>query len=391
MSARGVRWCFTINNPTEEDVHNVKHLSEQDWVKSAIAEFEHLNEGTPHIQGFMILNGQKYLSWLKNAYFGPRIHLEVARGTTKQAWDYCTKEGNIIIEYNKPDTVDRTPHRRGDELARNILRDIGELDEEDFKEQYPSFYLRNKPIYDQHRISYLQRTAIAYNSELHDKNLWLYGPTGTGKTTFALSGLPVYQIYSKPATNKWFDGFDPARHKRVVLDDLPILQPGSNIPYYLKIWADHYGCTVEKKGSGTFLDARIPIIVTSNFSIDEAIPNEIDRQAIKRRFREVYWDGHNIEMYSECPSFGHYLGQVSPAQRPQPVQIPQRPVTPQSAQYSEYQTDDEDSIIEEDNPFDTPLNTSIRPDSIPSAYEISPLERRMMELRKEREESGYYN
>ena len=110
MSIKGTRWCFTINNPTEADVHNVEHLSEQDWVNSAIAEFEHLNEGTPHIQGFMILNGQKYLTWLKNVYFGPRIHLEVARGTTKQAWDYCTKEGNIIIEYNKPDTVDRIPH-----------------------------------------------------------------------------------------------------------------------------------------------------------------------------------------------------------------------------------------------------------------------------------------
>lgn len=47
--------------------------------------------GTHHLQGFLILNSKQRLAWVKKEIH-PRAHWEVARGTNKQADDYCRKK-----------------------------------------------------------------------------------------------------------------------------------------------------------------------------------------------------------------------------------------------------------------------------------------------------------
>nr|UIW13720.1 MAG: replicase [Circovirus sp.] len=352
---RARRWCFTINNFSQEEEEAVMNAPQQDWLKCIIAEEEHLEEGTPHIQGYFETVSRVYMTFLKG-YFGTRIHLEVAKGSTKQNWEYCTKEGNIIVEHNRPDTVDRRPHRsKTDVSAAQILEDIPNMTEDDFKEAHPNFYLRNRKLYYEHRLRALLARATSYNSDLHDKNLWIYGPPGTGKTTFALSGLPRYNVYQKCAKNKWWDEFDPLRHQRVVIEDFDPCEQFSTLPYYLKIWGDRHGSVVEIKGAGTYLDGHIPVIVTSNYSIDDCIPNPADRAAIKRRFREIYWDGSRIEGYSECPFTGHYLNQQQPnVSVPKPAAAvepePSQPEDiPEEEDYEDSIVEEEDSIVEEED------------------------------------------
>lgn len=383
---RATRWVFTINNFTQEDEEAVMNLPNQDWCKSVIAEEEHLYDGTPHIQGFMVTTRKDRTAI--SYYLNRHAYIEVARGSAYENWKYCSKEDQIIVEYNKPPQADNKPHRaltHSDQVYQSFREACKTRTEDEMMEEFPGLTVRYRSYYQAVHAEYAIRAITDYNGDLHDKNLWIYGPPGTGKTTFALSGIDKDTIYLKDP-NKWWDGFDPSYHKRILLDEFPEGVGASILARFVKRWGDRFRYSGEIKNGTTFIDPNIPVIITSNYSIDETFDKERDRIAIHRRFREVYWDGHNIEMYSECPSFGHYLGQVSPAQRPQPAQIPRRPVTPQSAQYSEYQTDNEDSIVEEDGPLHSTLNTSI-----PLEYEMSPLERRMMELRKQREESGYYN
>jgi len=89
--ARLTRWCFTLNNPTEEEILNVKKLVSDVLVTYLIFGKEHFNGiGTPHLQGYIELNTQLRLSRMKKLI--PRAHWEVAKGTGADNHTYVTKE-----------------------------------------------------------------------------------------------------------------------------------------------------------------------------------------------------------------------------------------------------------------------------------------------------------
>lgn len=98
------RWCFTINNPflnydKEKNIHQQKEY-QPFWffhgmlpvydVEYIVVQMEKGENETPHWQGFIIFKKKKRLTWLKN-HIDKRTHWEVARGTNKQASDYCKK------------------------------------------------------------------------------------------------------------------------------------------------------------------------------------------------------------------------------------------------------------------------------------------------------------
>lgn len=98
------RWCFTINNPSEEDkfwlrdrvLDNVQYL--------VLQEERGEEEETLHWQGFIILKDRKSLAWLKRE-LNQRAHWEVTRGTNEEAANYCKKDatytGGLRFEYGE--------------------------------------------------------------------------------------------------------------------------------------------------------------------------------------------------------------------------------------------------------------------------------------------------
>ena len=83
------RWCFTINNPTEED-HFWEDSENDEQIDFLVVQYEVGEQGTPHYQGFLILKRKNRLSWLKNN-FNSRAHWEKTRGSDMQAYQYCVK------------------------------------------------------------------------------------------------------------------------------------------------------------------------------------------------------------------------------------------------------------------------------------------------------------
>lgn len=92
-------WCYTLNNPTEEEINSLKALDPE---KVACHVFAHEvgEQGTPHLQGYLRFKKPCRLSWWKNQL--PRVHVEARRGTEQQAWDYCIKDGNVLFTLGQP-------------------------------------------------------------------------------------------------------------------------------------------------------------------------------------------------------------------------------------------------------------------------------------------------
>lgn len=91
--SRGKRWVFTLNNYTNEEEAALAALFEGDDVQYGIYGRETGDSGTPHLQGYVAFNEQHTFNQAKTK-LGNRVHLELSRGTPKEASDYCKKDGD---------------------------------------------------------------------------------------------------------------------------------------------------------------------------------------------------------------------------------------------------------------------------------------------------------
>lgn len=83
---------FTLNNYTVADTDRLDALGPT--VKYLVYGLEVGESGTPHIQGYVAFGSAIAFSSAKDKV-GARAHLEVAKGTPKQAAEYCKKDGNF--------------------------------------------------------------------------------------------------------------------------------------------------------------------------------------------------------------------------------------------------------------------------------------------------------
>ena len=162
---------------------------------------------------------------------GNRAHLELARGTSKQASDYCRKEG-VVTE-------------RGEMSAGQSHRtDLDELDHdgetpEDIAKTNPGAYVRY--------ANGLQKLSLTLEPPTRDVRVVAYwGEAGSGKTESAMKSGDFYMLSQNTNGTLWFDGY--RGQKTLILDDFyGWLKYGD----LLKILEGHpYRC--QMKGSSTW-------------------------------------------------------------------------------------------------------------------------------------------
>lgn len=91
------RWCFTINNPTPEQEEHLRNNVES--FNYLVYGHETGESGTPHLQGFCILKTKLRFNQVRLLI--PGAHLEKAKGTPKQASDYCKKDDDDYFEHGE--------------------------------------------------------------------------------------------------------------------------------------------------------------------------------------------------------------------------------------------------------------------------------------------------
>ncbi len=258
-------WCFTINNPDdfEKDGDN---LNDYDY---CILGQEIGDDGTPHVQGYIAMKRKTTLRNMK--ILMPRAHLEMMRGSSKEASDYCKKDGNFIECGDLPVVGGVVKARRYKEAIQ--LSKAGDFDK--MQEEHPDMYWNN--YHTMKRIRMDNPDKLDDLNELN--NEWIWGPPRIGKSRMARAENP--NCYIKPH-NKWFLGY---KNQEVVLYDDLGKSCSSWIGDFLKQWGDHYPFPIETKGDGSVIRPK-RIIITSNYSIDELFGH--DEQlclAIKARFK----------------------------------------------------------------------------------------------------------
>jgi len=276
MSGVSKRWCFTINNPEKK-----KEEYSEEWkqfVRYLIMGDEIGESGTSHIQGFAYFLVDKRLSALKKLH--PTAHWEIARGSNAQAAEYCKKDGHFIV-------IGELPGDKGDAGgAANQRRYITALDsarradidtiDADLLVRHYNTWNRIAQDYAAIPLSLPSDSKVGY---------WVWGQSGTGKTTFVRNLLSPEKIYLK-GFNKWWDGY--RRQELVILEDM---DPSHAWMYgYLKNWVDIHPFSCEYKG-GTKLMRPNWIVVTSNNHIMDVFHSLTDehRIAILRRFTIIEW------------------------------------------------------------------------------------------------------
>lgn len=141
------RWCFTLNNPGEDESRFKNFVQDQDErarsIVYAIYGREHFvmdggpapdqmgGGGTPHLQGYIVFEARKRLTQLKKIPGLERAHWEVSKGSVADNIRYCSKEDPSPFIFGEPPS--ETHEAGGDATASKYataleLARAGDLD-----------------------------------------------------------------------------------------------------------------------------------------------------------------------------------------------------------------------------------------------------------------------
>lgn len=240
------KFVFTLNNYTRDEEIAIRNFITLKAIFSVIGH-EVGDEGTPHLQGYVSMATRVRFSTIKRRF--PRIHLEKARGSDEQNLDYCTKQDKNPFIFGEPDKKPTRSdlHTICKELAEGCPLNQAALNN-------PEVYVK----YSSGLTKFAYHTQQPRSVDDPPMTIWIWGPSGTGKTRFVYDQMPHDQIYIKDDT-QWWDGY--IQQSCVLVDDFDGRWPFRN---FLRL-LDRYPYQAQVKGGYVVVNSGI-IVITCEYS-----------------------------------------------------------------------------------------------------------------------------
>lgn len=270
-------WCGTVWRQSDIDIiktlsHGYILISDQDKTEANEANEEH-PEGQIH---WHVLICNRNAVHRPKIGYKPNAHWEKCRNRIQER-NYLLEKGSNYWEKGNFDVDDANQDDWKDFVESCKVKSQKEMVDGPHSKQYARYF---------QFANFVNRLykELPNNDQLLSE--WHWGIAGSGKSTYVRKkALDEYGSFYTKETNKWWDGynFEPV----VIIDDIDP-ERAKYLTRYLKIWADHFPFNAEFKG-GSFNIRPKAIFITSNYSIDDCFENEVDKEAIHRRFKQHQW------------------------------------------------------------------------------------------------------
>lgn len=281
-------FSITVNNP----VPQFQQWMDEGWARTDNP-FKFLKiypetgeSGTDHFQGAARTKKTNrptaVAAWLRENV--QSAHVESTVGTWAQMMDYISKDGGDPIQWGEapPLTKDTNPFQKIKKLVDDDPPNLIDLLYEQHTTQMFRCY---------NGISrYITHARPRDTREV--KVIWLFGPTGSGKTYSLPTGKDVYW---KPPGNRWFDGY--AGESIVVLDEFR--KNFWTFSYMLSL-LDKYPLQVEIKGGFVPFRANV-IYITAPQHPRMMYCTREDVGQLTRRIDHIYECNKTVDgTYTKC-------------------------------------------------------------------------------------------
>lgn len=278
---RARNYIFVINNYGETDIATIHEIAAD--AKYCIYGKEIApSTGTPHLQGYIMFNNARYFNSVIKM-FEPN-HVEIAKGSPWDNFVYCSKENNFT-------EIGERPKGQGKRI------DIEKIKEDLDNGANLSEVVKNCNNYQQLRFAETYSTYIPNKRDTKPEIMWIFGPTGVGKTHIAYELLGNDDTWISGGNLRWFDGYNG--QKNVIIDDFR--KDFCTYHYCLRLF-DKYPMRVEVKG-GSRPWVPNKIVITCPYNPEDLYDNREDVNQLLRRLDAVVYlpkQGEYISIKGDC-------------------------------------------------------------------------------------------
>lgn len=242
MSTKSRAYQFTWHNPTDEDREYLKQVTCKYlcWGEEICP-----TTGREHLQGLIVFENQRSFEAVRKTIFQSKHHIEAAR-STEALIKYNKKDGKFFETGVQPKQGERTDLIEQFERVRNGAtdRELWIADPASMVRYHKAFKAARLDMME-HRT---ERPIVA----------WLWGGTGTGKTSAAMN--LGRSVYIKDGT-QWWDGY--VQQDIILIDDFDGKWPFRDLLRLL----DAYPYQGQVKGAYVKINSPM-IVITCEFPPD---------------------------------------------------------------------------------------------------------------------------